>query len=322
MITLKFYLNKLQNILRIVFSIILIITCVYNYINVTNIVCSVTVCNNFRSTFVKSIFYRSIAIACTISRVTIMYKSVSGFPEYEKKIEKYELYFPKNDSKRKCHSLFTISIVCAYFIIIFPVNVWRVHLINHNLGVVYITVFHTMMYVQNFSICLAEIFYIIRCFELYLQFKLINEGMYMLKSETIIANKYPAVLQNEERNDRITCPESNSGLASLRTNDYQLSLSNSIELLRMRHQFVREVFKDLNDLYGIQLGLSLIFIFILMISDIYSELTIKNSKIRTKILIYAWVTQYCFRFCSIIMTTHITSKEVCNINFQFNILII
>lgn len=308
---LKFYLSKLQNSLKIVFSIVLIMTCVYNYTNAIETVCSLTMCNGLRSGFVKTMLPRSLAIACIISRVTIMYKSIKGFPEYQKKIEKYEVCFPINVSKRKCHRFFAIFIVSTYIIIIFPVNVWRVYLIYHNLGV-QIAVFHIMMYVQNITICLAEIYYIIRCFGLYLKFKLINEEMHALRSETIRANKYPAVLQNEEDDCIITCPELNGGLSFLKINDHQIS--DSIEVLRMRHQFVREIFSDLNNLYGVQLGVSLIFIFILIIFDIYGELfTAKSSKIRTKELIYIWITQYCFRFFAIIMTTHFTSEEVCNI---------
>lgn len=286
-------------------------SCVYNYFNTIDVICSFTLCNHYPSAYVKTIFPRSLAIACTISRVTIMYKSINGFPEYKKKIEKYEACFPINVSNRKFRRLFTVFIASTYFTIIFPVNVWRVYLIYHNLGV-HIAVFYTMMYVQNISICLAEIYYIIRCFGLYLQFKFINEEMHVLRSETIIANKYPAVLQNENHDGNITCPEPTGGLSFLKTNDHQLS--NTIEVLRMRHQFVRDIFGDLNNLYGIQLGLSLIFIFILIIFDIYGEvLAAKSIKIIPKGSIHVWITQYCFRFCAIIMTTHFTSKEVRNI---------
>jgi hypothetical protein len=154
-----------------------------------------------------------------------------------------------------------------------------------------------MMYIQNLSICLIEIYFIARCFGLYQKFQIINEELALLKSEIISKNKYPVVLQNEVESKII--------------NDPQLyTLANSIELLRMKHQFVRSALRGLNKLSGTQMGSSLVYLFIMVLFDIYGEVITKNSKTRSKILIYGWLLQYAFRCLAIIITTHFTTKQV------------
>ncbi|KAL4148325.1 hypothetical protein QTP88_002594 [Uroleucon formosanum] len=155
------------------------------------------------------------------------------------------------------------------------------------------------MYVQNWNICLIEIGFIARCFGLYQKFQIINEELTVLKTNTLTKIKYPVVLRNEIRSDIINNPKFHT-------------LANSIELLRMKHQFARGALRDLNKLYGTQLGLSLVFLFILGLFDIYGEVNTKDVKTRSKIFIYGWMLQYIFRCFSIIITSHFTTKQAYN----------
>lgn len=294
---------------------ILAMTCVYSYLNSAAKVCSLVKCGDSVTTVVKAMFPQSLAIACIVSRIAIMYRSMSDFPKYKKKIEEYELYFPITVSKNKIHLLFTITLVFVYSIIIIPLNIFRVYLIHSYLSDNSTSFFYILMYVQNLSICSTEIHFIVRCFGLYQKFQLINEVMIVVKSETIIINKYPTVLQNKNRNFFgflgliLNDSDPNEDLHASRINT--IPMANNIELLRMRHQFVRGTACELNDLYGIQLGLSLIVLFIMALFDIYGEIFTNNNKTRSKILIYGWLFQYTLRFCAIILITHITTKQVC-----------
>lgn len=307
----KFYLKKLQNNIETIFSVILVLTCIYNYTNAPKIVCSLVKCNDSVTIVVKAMFPRSIAIACMMSKITTICKYLYDFPTYKKKIEQYELYFPMNVSKRKINRFFAIIMVFAYIIMIIPINIFRIYLIFRNIRDYNTLLFYILMYIQNLSMCLTEINFIVHCFGLYQKLQLINEDITMLKSEIIIKNKYPTVLQTKDRSICDFYTTCNNISSPLQNNE--LSLANSIEILKMRHQCVRNTVIDLNNLYGIQLGVSLCVLFKMALFDIHGEIVGGNTKTRSSILIYGWLLQYSFRFCAIVLTSHITTKQVLKI---------
>lgn len=312
----KSYLNKFQSGVEIISSIILIISCIHNFLNSSENVCKLVPCKDEANTVVKSMFSRSIAIACFISRIVVMYKSLDDMPKYKSNLDEYELYIPINIYRKKYYRLFTIIVTFAYIIIILPINVIRIYLMYYNFSDIHICLFQTMMYVQNMSICWTEIFFIIRCFGLYQHFQLINEEIAVVQSRTIIANNYPVALQSVKKSNQTICPESNVDFYHSGINVHQVA--NRIEFLRMRHQFVRNLVGKLNNLYGIQLGLSLCVLFVMSIFDIYGEIS-NTSQTRSKILIYGWMLQYVLRFYAIIMTTHSTTKQVRIFLFYHNV---
>lgn len=286
-------------------------TCIYSYLNAPENVCSLAICNNSIITTAKSMFPRSLAVACLISRITAIYKSIRDFPNHKKKIKEYDIYFPINGSKKYNNFFFTATIVVAYVVIVLPINIFRILLIYYHLQKIDILLFYITMYVQNLSICSTEIHFIVRCFGLNQKFQSINEDMAAVKSEIIFTNKYPVVLQTKRRTQITVDSVSNRDFFHSRTNSS--TLSNSIELIRRRHQFVRGIVYELNDLYGIQIGMSMCVLFIMTLFDIHGEVITKTTKARSKMLIYAWLLQYTFRFCTIILTTHFTTKEVDNV---------
>jgi len=296
----KFCSNKLRFYLEIMSSITLAMTCVYSCLNSSTYICTLVTCKDALITSVNSMFPRIIAVACFVSKISTMIKNITDFNKYNHKIKEYELYFPINVSQKLSWNIFTIFIGFAYISIILPLNIVRLYLIHYNKHTIEILIFFTTMYIQNWSICLIEIGYIARCFGLYQKFQIINEELAVLKTETISKNKYPVVLRNEIHSDIVNSPQYHT-------------LATSIELLRMKHQFVRGALRDLNKLYGTQLGLSLVFLFILVLFDIYGEVISKNAKTRSKIFIYGWILQYTFRCVAIIYTSHYTTKQVCYI---------
>lgn len=302
--------NKLQSNLENILSIILVITCVYNYQNAPESVCSLVECNNSVTTVVKAMFPRSLAIACLISRVVVVYKNIRDFPTYKKIIENYEQYFPTNTSQKKNHLLFTVTIITTYIVVILPINILRIYLIHFNLRDSNMLIFHILMYAQNLGICSIEIHFIAHCFGLYQKFQTINKDLAVLKYKTIVANKYPIVLKTKPRSDGVigTGKSIDDQRSSAAADTY--AIANRIELLKMRHQFARDITGKLNGLYGVQLGLSVCVLIIMALFDIYGEVFTTNTKTRSKILIYGWLLQYSFRFCVVVMITHVTIKQV------------
>jgi hypothetical protein len=304
----KFYLNKLKIFVEIMYSVLLVISCVYTYLKAPVVIYLLSSGSNSAVLDILSMFSRSVAIVCLISRITILYKSTSDFFVYKKKIEYYELYYPMELLKKKIQRIFNTSILLAYIAIIFPLNIYRIYLIYHNYRNMILVLFYMMMYLQNISICWTEICFIVNCMGLYLKFQTINYEMAELKAESIKANKFPVVLQTERRSNRLTDPGSTDGFIS--SNSSVHHLANSIEQLRMRHQFVRCAVIELSNLYSIQIVLSVCVLFVMTLFDIYAQVTNKDKITKTQILFYGWLFQYSFRFCIIILTTHVTTKQV------------
>lgn len=309
----KFRVRSVRYCLEIIFSVTLMLTCVYNYINAPYVACKLVKCDDkVAITVVKAVFpYRYQAFTCLVCTIAIVYKSITIFPKYMKKIESYELYFPANKSMKSVHFLFNVTVLFTYVIITLPVNGLRIYLIYFNLNddVGQTLIFIVQLYVQNWSLCVTEMYFIVRCFGLYQKFRSINKEMATFKSEIISFNSYPAILQPEGTDGRIFGgSEVTDRSTSSRIN--MDKLANSIELLRMRHQFLRDIFASLNDLYGIQIGMSVCLLFMLVLFDLYGESFTKHNKTRSKTLIYGWMLQHFVRFCSIIMIAHITTKQV------------
>ncbi|XP_060880572.1 uncharacterized protein LOC132952314 [Metopolophium dirhodum] len=309
----KFYFNKSLSSLKLVYFLALATTCVMNLKNASATICSLSECKNPVKTEVLAMFSRSIAIACLLCRITIMYKSKSDFPDYVKKVEDYELYFPVNISQKRHIRFIAMAIISSYIVIILPINVLRIYLIYTNYGKIHTMFFYTMMYVHNWSICTTEIHFIVRCVGLYQKFQSINEEMAALRLKTIAGNRFPVVLRQGERRGHdnalfIGLDTLGSGSPlSVSSNGYQPA--DRVELLRMKHQFVRGTVVELNDLYGIQLGLSICLLFIMTLFDIYGEVSVESNVTKTHVLLYGWLLQYSFRFCVIVLTSHVTTTQ-------------
>lgn len=305
---------KLYTYLKIMFSIILLLSCVHNCVYASYIVCLLEICNSSTSRIVWALFPRAVAITCMISRFTIMYKNISDISKYERKIKKYELYFPVNIRQENSQRIFVIIITTFCTIVILSANIYKIISLYYHVKRVEIIILHLLMYIQNFSMCMTELQFIGYCFGLFLKFQLINEEMSILKSKTIVINKYPLVLKPDEHNSHRTGLDYNDDFCwRIKPNE------NMVELLKMRHQFVSNAIKNLNELYGIQLGLSLCVLFLMSLFDIYDVVSGDFNITNTKILLYGWLMQYSFRFCMIILISHVTTKQVIENNFYCNL---
>lgn len=301
------YLIKLCINFEHVISVILVMSCVYNYVNSPDVMCVLEECDRTKSLTMVAMFPRAVAIACMISRLTELYKNSKELSKYRKKIEIYDVYFTTDVYKKKLHRAFIATIVSIGIIVIMPINIYRIHLIYYHHQSIAIVFFILIMYVQNVFMFMTEINFISYCFGLYQKFQLINKALSELKSETIVKNKYPYVLKPDEHDNNCVGLASNDRFPS---KIKVRSLANTIEQLKMRHTFVRDAVGDLNDLFGIQLGTSLCVLFIMTLFDIYEVITNELNITKTTILLYGWLLQYALRFCAIVLTTHFTTRQV------------
>lgn len=309
---LKFYLLKYRGHLELTISIIILLTCIYIFIEPSHVTCTVHDCMNQRSSSIRKMFPRTVAVACLISKIANMYNNISAFFVYEKQIERYEFYFPTHDCKNNVRRLFIIITISLYIIIILPINVMRLYFIFKQNEKYVSIVFFTTMYVQNACICVIELQFITRCFSLYQKFQSINEDLYGLKSKSIVTSSYPWILKPESFGRDDSCGSkffNDKNDFSTSTNEF--TLANNIELLRTRHKFVSDMISDLNKLYNIQLALSLSVLFVMALLDIYVVLFTRFDITRSHlILLSGWLLQYSFRFCVIVLTPHATTKQV------------
>lgn len=302
----KFDSNTLWTSVEIGCSTAIAMTCVYNCVNSFANIYSLVDRDDAVATTINSVFPRTLAIVCLVSRIVIVYKGMNDFPEYKSKIEAYALKCPA--TKREHVVWFAATIVFAYAAFILPSNAYRIYLIHQHLHDVNVLLFFTMMYVQNMSICSIEIHFVVRCFALYQLFRSINEDMAALKLETINARRYPAALKPDEIGGVGPRPDDDDDNGVL---FHTHEMSDVVEQLRMRHQFVRGAFVDLNGLYGVSVGMSIFLLFVLTLFDIYGVVFVQNTNTRPQILVYGWLLQYWFRLFAISMTTHFTTKQVC-----------
>lgn len=80
-------------------------------------------------------------------------------------------------------------------------------------------------------------------------------------------------------------------------------------MLMRRHQFVSGAVADLNRLYGVQLSVSLSILFVMALCDIFEVVSAELNATKTTLMLYGWMLQYAFRFCTIVQMTHATTKQ-------------
>lgn len=289
----NFFHNKLVYNIKLVIYILVLFSCVYNYIESPRIVCLLNSCKNPTFMIMVSMFSRAVAITCMISRFTAMYKNISAIPNYKKKIKDYEVYYPMSVVKENLRRFFIIFVTFLYFILIIPFNVYRLYLLYYYFKNIMINLFFVLMYLQNVSLAMTEIQFMLHCSGLYLKFQSINEDMSTMKSKMILLNRYPFVLKSEERKSIDLYPS-----------------ARNIELLKIRHQFLCESVNNLNEIYSIQIGMSICVLFVMLLFDIYEAVTTKLAQTKTPLLFYVWLIQYIFRFVIVILTSYVTTKEV------------
>ncbi|XP_025198332.1 uncharacterized protein LOC112596765 [Melanaphis sacchari] len=233
---------------------------------------------------------------CMVSRAAMVYKGATGaVAAYEAKTAEYDAHCPADARDARCHWALAAVVAAGCAALIVLPNVYRVHLLYDRYRDAGLVAFFVLMYVQNATMCVTELQFVVYCLGLCLKFCQINGEMSAIRSDTIAANRYPAVLMS---------PCSPPGAATGRPPS-----ADSVERLKLRHQFVSDSVGDLNALYGFQLGASLSALFVMALFDIYAVVSGVVETAKGYLFFYAWVFQYAFRFTVIVITTHVTTKQ-------------
>ncbi|XP_025202850.1 gustatory receptor for sugar taste 43a-like [Melanaphis sacchari] len=295
---------------QIVFSTLLIITSVYNFYNTPNVVCAMEgKCDGSLSTVIKGLFIRVVASTCVISRLVIFLKGNNMLIQYKKNIEKFHLFKPmtKFETEVLKKVSFRIVILCLFFTV--PVNsyrLWKMFMMLYRLDfTIFVFVF---MYIQNMSMYCVETHFTFLCFILYQKFVGINKDLMALKIDTIVRNKYPFLMRVREKYGKnLNTVDYNRDVLQTLTAGH--SMANFVEQLKIKHRVAREAVKNLNDLFGVQLGLSMCSLCLFSMFDLYYHIRGIMNPTKSNILIYGWILQYSVRFGSVTILAHLTSKQ-------------
>lgn len=279
-------------------------SCVYNFYIAPKVVCVLEGnCDNTLSTLIKTLFIRVVASVSLISRLVIILKGNTNLIQYNKNIEKINVITPTTCSESEELRIFSSRLVICCLILSIPVNAFRIYLLIDRFDFT-IQVF-TLMYIQNFSMYCIETHFNILCFIIYQKFNGINRDLTALKIDTIVRNKYPFTSKFGE---------------TYRNNDYNKEILNFlinghpmytlIEQLKIKHRLVREAMQNLNNLFGIHLGLSMCSLCLYAMFDLYYNILGIMNPSKSRILIYGWISQYFIRFGCVIILAHLTTKQV------------
>lgn len=280
------------------------ISCVYNFYITPKLVCTLEGnCDNTLSTLIKTLFVRVVASVSLISRLVIILKGNTHLIQYNENIEKFHVITPMTYSESKELKTFTSRLIICCLLLTVPVNSIRIYLLAFRLD--FTVLVFIFMYYQNFNMYCIETHFNCLCFIIYKKFIGINRDLTALKNVTVVRNKYPFVLKVGEKYSN---SDYNKDILNSLTDDH--SMVNLVEQLKIKHRSVREAMKNLNNLFGIHLGLSMCSLCLYAMFDLYYHILGILNPTKTKILIYGWILQYAVRFGCVVILAHLTTKQV------------
>ncbi|XP_022172157.1 uncharacterized protein LOC111034994 isoform X1 [Myzus persicae] len=311
---------------QIIFSIVIIITCVFNLISAPLVVpCVVDDWSDVLSTSLTVVQSRVVAVASFLSRAIVLYNVYfNKYQKYKTTLESSNIYSPMTAaawSQYKLYSLVTASL-CLIFML--PTNFVKLYSMYYkHLDGSLLVVHFFFFYLQNFSMYLIENDFANRCFVVYLTFRNINDDLNRMKTEHIDRDRFPFFGKDEGDPWSNAAPSSTSRVVVYDKDFYcprdkAHPLTNIVEILKIRHWLTREAVVDINYLFGNHLGLSILSLGVLVLLDVYTGVfhSFANNRVDKKIfrstLLFFRVLQYSYRFCVITILSNVTAKEAVN----------
>jgi hypothetical protein len=262
-----------------------------------------------------------VSFSIIFSSLIKLYNMKYKYHKYKKTLESFEIYIPTNALclSRIQFSSFIIISICL--IVILPVNSYKLwNIFNNHTKPVLMTTYFLLHYIENFSLCCTELHFVIQCLTVSSKFREINKDLKKLDTEINKndAEKYSMVdyKLNKSMNNSMLSHVIVYENEFYRPKNKGFPLTNIIEVLRIKHWITREAIKDLNDLFGIHLGLSILHLIIITLFDVYAEVFHSYMKsdvdaiFRTNWQFILWIIQYSFRFSMIVITAQNTTKQV------------
>lgn len=290
------------------YSMLLIMSCIYIFYATPQIVCILeNDCNNSISSLIKGLFARVVAVTCMVSRCVIFLKGKTHLVKYKKNMDDFHAVTPMTSSETDNLKKMSFRVVLCCILLTIPVNVCRLWILYY---VAKQTVpFVILVYLQNFSMYCIETHFTVLCYILYQKIVGINNDLMALKIDTIVRNKYPFIsLTGEKYGKNDNTVKYNREVFQSLVAGYPMT--DFLENLKTKHKFICLAVKNLNDMFGIHLGLSLCSLYLYTLFDLYYHLQALWKHSKYKILVYGWILQYFVRFLLITVLAHLTTKQV------------
>jgi len=314
--------NKFQH----AYSALLMATCVYNFVNASQMICKPDRrrCAIFSSTLM-GVYDRALSSTAFLSRIAVTYDCAPNTRRYRAAIGAFEAYSPPSVAELRRHGAFSAAVVAACLAVIVPCNAVSVYyMCRHEPDTdASLLVYHLFMYVQNLSMCCVETQFVVQCFKVYTKFRCINDDLSRLRDENVDRSSPPPptpqcrqgydLLMRGGRATTRPRPLQQPPLAVVYDKDFYRPrfvshpTANAVELLRIKHWLIRQSIDALNDLFGVHMGLSVFYLWLTVLFDIYYEMFYNS---RPELLVYCWLLQYTLRMLMIILMAHFTTKQV------------
>lgn len=330
------------------FSAAIIVSGIMNIVITPWSVCVVdSSCDDTLSTMYRQLYSRMMACSSLMSRVAIVYKVRKYLSEYKRREDAYERNWPLSGPYGCRYRAYASIVITVCLMLMVPMNLLRLYLLygyEQNISFVLLLFFFNV-YLQNWSMCCMETHFALLCFMAYLKFQSINDELSAVRADVMVSNRYPAALRStkpaasnrrhgrwwcirrDDRNDyelqavggtgkKLSVNEKLGNTATIAAPASVLQdplghpLEMAIEMLRIRHGMTRESVAQLNNIFGVQLTVSLIALCIMTLFDIYNEAFHQSPSILKSKFSYGWMLQYLFRFFVIIITAHNATQEV------------
>jgi len=316
--------NNDNNIQEIVYSVILFTTGIFE------IIAFPWVNHNFDD-WLKALPMSLTAVTCSagiitsmISRMVVIYNVKYKYQKYKTTLEGFEIYIPMNTVALKHIKYFSFTAIFLCFSFIIPMNVLKlISLFNNHLNPILMTTYFSIYYFHNLSMVCTELHFAIQCFVVYTKFRDINENLIQIKEKQKYYNYNVRYSFSASQVATLSRDDTSPPSVIIYEKDFycpkdkSYPLANIIELFRIKHWLSREAIKDLKYLFGVQMMMSIIFLVITLLFDLYIEIFYSNknslfskSIFRTKLLFIGWIVQYFIRLCLIIVTVHTTIQQV------------
>jgi len=310
-----------KRLIVVVAATALMSSCLFNFVTAPLILCLMDGgCDEVSVTSLRGMYARTIAGACFASTSVLLCKCSATVPIYKQTMEAHDVYSPTTVAERRDRALFCALYVALCMSITLPINALRLSLLYRNRSDPVVLVFFVFMYVENVAMCLGETYFVTWCRTLSNKFLEINRDLQRLGEEMATVNDTAAGKSITTALIATTVTTAAAATAAGRRVTYggdfyggsgEQSIANAVEVIRIRHQLIRDALSVLVDLFGLPVGLSLFTLGVMTLFDIYYQVSdVMGADSRLMIFVYMWLLQYTIRFSTIVVTAHCTTKQV------------
>lgn len=310
-----------KRLITVVAATALMTSCVFNFVTAPLVLCLMDGgCEELSFTSLRGMYARTIAGACFASASALLCKCSTTVPIYKQMMEAHNVYSPTTVAERRGRLLFCSLYIALCMFVTLPINTLRLLLLYRGRSDPVVLVFFVFMYLENVAMCLGETWFVTWCRTLSNKFLEINRDLQQLGEEMAAANDTAAGKSVTTALIATTVNAATFATAAGRRVIYgsdfysgsrEQSIANAVEVIRIRHQLIRNALSVLVDLFGLPVGLSLFTLGVMTLFDIYYQVSdVMGADSRLMIFIYMWLLQYTIRFSTIVVTAHYTTKEV------------